>query len=118
MSNRPWVNEPDYLAFAAAGFQCEIRRNRELGHLCGYVWVPEGHPCFGSNPPSLEVHGGISFAEQRGAFWGLGFDCAQAGDLVPALEMTHRETYRDLAYVRQQTEQLANQLAARAPGPG
>lgn len=34
----PWTHE---------GFDCAIVRQSELGHLCGYVRIPGGHPLFG-----------------------------------------------------------------------
>lgn len=56
---RPWLNEPDDLAFEASGLQCKIRRNG-LKALCGYVGVPQGHPLYGKHysddvipPPGL-----------------------------------------------------------------
>jgi hypothetical protein len=64
-------------------------------------------------------------------FW-LGFDCAHAGDLSPAMEArmrsygipslqgpefgAFREVYRDLPYVRAEIESLAGQLRAIAEG--
>lgn len=61
--------------------------------------------------------------------WWLGFDCVHAGDKYPALtkrgiipsldkiedrfaEVRGRDVYRDMAYVRAETESLAEQLAA------
>lgn len=35
------------LDFAHSGLRCVVAR-MELGHLCGYVAVPEGHPLFGN----------------------------------------------------------------------
>lgn len=45
----PWTDEPDELDWTdpATGYQCAIRRTPELGHLCGYVGVPESHPWHG-----------------------------------------------------------------------
>ena len=82
----PWDQEPDRVEFkTAAGFPGLIVRH-EIGHWCGYVAVPPGHPCHGHgymseyekgadgwddydrpihNPvDSLSVHGGITYAEK------------------------------------------------------
>jgi hypothetical protein len=82
-----------------------------MGHFCGYVGVPEGHPLFGkSGENELEAHGGLTFG---GGFcsdedeshsichkpgpgepdhvWWVGFDCAHANDLSPGLQATLRD---------------------------
>ena len=90
----------------------KIIKHPSMGHLCGYVRIPRGHPLYriitskvwthkwpsnkyvaqrrGYNHyliEQLEVHGGITFAGKlrntRG-IW-IGFDCAHLGDLVPAM---------------------------------
>lgn len=44
---KPWLQEPDYEMFEAAGMKCVIRRGPpEFGHLCGYVGVGRAHPLF------------------------------------------------------------------------
>lgn len=73
----------------------------------------------------LSVHCGITFAEHpywipeeyREARWAFGFDCAHAGDLVPAMHHrlslygSHNEDiYRDIGYVQQECQNLAGQL--------
>lgn len=67
-----------------------------LGHLCGYVQVPVGHPAYGHageyDTPLDEIncHGGITFAgyntnnypvaeAENGHYW-IGFDCGHLGD--------------------------------------
>jgi hypothetical protein len=71
------------------GFEWIVTHNG-MGHRCGYVRVPKGHPWHGKDYDDLEVniHGGLSFAENdvpydKGvaddAYW-LGFDCAHSGD--------------------------------------
>lgn len=42
----PWADEPDSDRFEHAGLQCIVHR-QDLGHLCGYVQVPDGHPLHG-----------------------------------------------------------------------
>lgn len=73
----PWKSEPDKMQWQdeATGLPCLIVRNRG-GALCGYVGVPEGHPCFEvdySDGTSLhtvdddynhiDVHGGLTFSD-------------------------------------------------------
>ena len=40
-----WSSEPDEVDWIdeVTGYKCMIRRAQELGHLCGYVCVPEDH---------------------------------------------------------------------------
>ena len=142
----PWNDEPDKEQFAdeATGLPCLIKRNRG-GALCGYVGVPEGHPWHGKDyddiEPCPDVHGGLTYADscQEGPegetichvaapgepepLWWLGFDCAHAFDLSPALDslLDRRargwsygdlgETYRSVAYVKAECASLARQAA-------
>lgn len=124
----PWNDAPDLVEFEHAGFPCAIVRHREFGTLNGYVGVPEGHPWYESvgtiNEPGINVHGGITYAEPRppctvtkrdDGWWWIGFDTAHAGDFVPQVAALlgrgprYGETWRDLAYVRAETEALAVQ---------
>lgn len=83
---RAWVHE---------GIQCACFRNPEMGHLCGYAMVPEGHPWDGidyNDIENVEVHGGLTFSERVADDWGfpmpgwwIGFDCAHLYDHVPAM---------------------------------
>jgi hypothetical protein len=76
----PWTDEPDKEQWTDAdtGYACLLKRN-QLGALCGYVGVPEGHPWHGSRyspdrdrddelTPALRllarvnVHGGLNYA--------------------------------------------------------
>lgn len=109
----PWQHEPDKKQWQdpATGYPCLIVRNGG-GALCGYVGVPKGHSCHGVDYdaayeviPSLEVHGGLTFAgpcqpradESHGIchtpdpgepddVWWLGFDCSHYQDLSPAYQ--------------------------------
>jgi hypothetical protein len=96
----PWKGEPDREEFRVHGFPCLLVRHDELGHWCGYVAVPPGHPWHGRNydhvRPYPEVHGGLTYSSACGGHichkpapgesddvWWLGFDCAHAGDTSP-----------------------------------
>ena len=70
--------------FEECGLQCCTRTN-DLGHRCGYVALPKGHPLFGKDwdacydiAPELEVDGGITFANGTDDMWVLGWDAAHA----------------------------------------
>lgn len=58
------------------------------------------------------------------SWWWLGFDCAHAGDLCPAMSFLftdpYGDVYRDVVYVTAETNSLAEQAinAARKPRPG
>ena len=81
----------------------------------------------------LDVHGGPTYsgacqghlchvpeAGEPDALWWFGFDCGHSDDYTPAYDHEYRlsfkrhAVYRDLAYVRRETESLAQQLAALA----
>ncbi len=128
-----WTNELDRLEFEHAGLPCIMQRNA-LGNWCGYVAVSPGHILYGVDARNIdiEVHGGLTYANAcMGAVchipkpgepddvWWLGFDAAHAGDRVPEMafsittgEPREWETYRDQDYIKEQTEGLADQLAA------
>lgn len=128
----PWDQEPDLVEFRHAGLPCVLRRSRS-GAWCGYVGVPPGHPEHGKdyNAVNVEVHGGLTYGRacdpdvachvpgpgESGDFFWFGFDCNHGFDVTPmvAFMFTLRAAaYRDLGYVRAQTERLAEQL--RFPG--
>lgn len=68
--------------FEESGLEC-CTRTHDMGHRCGYVALPKGHPLFGKNwdecydiAPELEVDGGITFANGTDEMWVLGWDAA------------------------------------------
>lgn len=132
----PWATEPDKAQWvdAATGLDCLAVRG-PLGALCGYVGVAEGHPAFQRHYEDVDAsaHGGLTYsafcqddAREEGIchlpepgrphrVWWLGFDCAHLGDLVPGLTVLRAspvDTYRDLAFVREECASLAHQLHA------
>jgi hypothetical protein len=135
----PWQSEPDKIQWqdAATGMPCLIVRN-PVGALCGYVGVAPSHPAFGHSPdePDVSVHGGLTFAEgcshgneahsichvpgdgEPDNVWWFGFDCAHAGDLCPGMPTYVKpfggESYRDVAYVMEQCQRLAEQLKGQS----
>jgi hypothetical protein len=137
-SEGPWQTEPDREDFEHAGFPCLALRNHH-GFWCGYVGVPPGHPAYeqpyDSGQIEIEVHGGLTYAGQcdppichtpqpgeSDDVWWLGFDCGHARDVIPTMLKFQRqmgfdrnyEIYRDLAYVKAEIRQLADQLRGLA----
>lgn len=137
-----WQDEPDKMQWPdpTTGLPCLIVRGPS-GALCGYVGVPEGHQYFGKeyDDVPVEAHGGLTFASACAAtddetqhichvpdpgepdhVWWLGFDCAHSGDLCPKylkqfggpFGPSEWESYKDLAYVKNEVTNLARQLAA------
>lgn len=107
----PWQGEPDRVEFEAHGYPCLIRRVPVLGHFCGYVAVPPGHPWhgieYGDLKPSPDAHGGVNSAgpcsgdichrpkpgEPEDVWW-LGFDCAHWNDVMPGVEGLKKEVLK------------------------
>jgi hypothetical protein len=141
----PWQREPDRVEWKdpATGLDCLITRHDEMGHLCGYVAVPPGHPAYGKHygDLALDAHGGVNYSDacqgkvchvpQPGdtdEAWWFGFDCAHAFDFGPGRQAMMRRlgmpslmnllsgpefVYRDLEYVKANVTDLAAQLGAR-----
>lgn len=130
-----WSDEPDraYWIDQATGLPCLLRRGPMSGAWCGYVAVPKSHRLYGHDYDyglDLNVHGGLTYAAPcqeddrdtgictpNGTAWWFGFDCAHAWDMCPRYTLTRRRqlaenTYRTIAYARNQVEQLAQQLAS------
>ena len=79
-----WGDDRIEREFEESGLQC-CTRTVDLGHRCGYVALPKGHPLFGKGwdecydiAPMLDVDGGITFAEGTDDTWILGWDAAHA----------------------------------------
>lgn len=140
-----WDNEPDKVQWPDpdTGLPCLAVRHRRSGHWCGYVGVSESHPFFQKDyeAPSVEVHGGLTFADMCHAgnteaegvchipaagepahVWWFGFDCAHAWDYSPSDMKRYLEgeqfykcdsdsSYKTLAYVKYQCASLASQLS-------
>jgi hypothetical protein len=133
----PWDTEPDRLEWkTAAGLPALLVRT-DMGHLCGYVAVPPGHPLYGKDDSAdlvgeIPCHGGVTYASRcAGAIchvpapgepddvWWFGFDCAHCGDLSPSsagflaqrgYPRANADTYRTAAYVRSECEAMAEYL--------
>lgn len=101
-----------------AGFSCRAAQHPSLGHWCGYVGLDKGHRAFEHDYDDIDladgVHGGLTwagpFSDDGEGLWWLGFDCGHSGDFVPGAPHMG-DTFRDLDYVKHETELLAEQLA-------
>ena len=105
----PWQDEPDKEEWIdpRSGLPCVALRHQSMGHFCGYVGVPEGHPCFGKEYDDVyeyvsDCHGGVTFSGEGwlandeslglcsdlvlGAQWWFGFDCNHMNDFAPGLD--------------------------------
>jgi hypothetical protein len=125
-------DEPDIAHWRHCGLDCVVFRHTRSGHLCGYVGVPKGHYFYEvdyTDPKvtNIDVHGGLSFAGPSFVHkwvddspllddvWLLGFDCNHAWDCPPGgkggYECWYRDyDYRDIKYVVEQANFLADQL--------
>lgn len=130
----PWTNEPDRIEWRYGGFPCLIVRN-DRGALCGYVGVPLGSKLASLDDESVSVHGGLTFggpcrpgspichtpqAGESEVYW-HGFDCCHSGDYKPSDGKFARgrtdglfeqgdDVYRDVAWVTEEVQRLADQL--------
>lgn len=138
----PWDSEPDRLEWRHRGVPCLIVRN-QWGVLCGYAACPPGHPWHGMSHHDVpaSAHGGVNYSDgcsglichvpeagEPDNVWWLGFDCGRIRDLNPAFDVVMKKvagakplpfgvrTYRDIAYVKDQCNHLAEQILAATVG--
>lgn len=140
----PWDLEPDRVQWddKATGLTCIIRRHEHLGHWCGYVGIPAGHPWNGLEDEKLpaDVHGGVTYTRacdedpelgvchvpptgEPDGLWWVGFDFAHLGDYSPGMwtvpQVTHRrkEHYWTETEVMVEVTQVAAQVAEAGREP-
>ena len=134
-----WGDNRTEREFEESGLQC-CTRTHELGHRCGYVALPKGHPLFGVNLLDLldldsealdevDVDGGVTFAKGTDDMWILGWDAAHCWHIPDPTIMDewHRRTHEehpewsyyeqnsymvDADMAEKETRSLARQLAA------
>lgn len=139
----PWQTENDRKEWHAHGLRCLIRRHLTLGHLLGYVAIPESHPLYGitdiyKRNIDLISHGGITYSgpgneeichtkrSEQSPLWWFGFDCCHCFDFWPAhitimkaMDPTYQplcsDVYRTEEYVTEICERLALQLKEEWP---
>ncbi len=110
--------EGDYKKFTHKGLVCEIKRNGDIGNLCGYVVIPKHSIFYGVPDHELPVspHGGVTFSKltKDGEGYIIGFDCGHSGDFIPSF-IKHNfgfngDVYRDMEYVEDQVRKMAEDI--------
>lgn len=78
--------------FEYKGFRCAVVA-QSMGHRCGYVQIPKGHPFerpYQEVDEVVNVHGGLTYGRmsnsypvetEKNSYW-LGFDCAHYRDAI------------------------------------
>ena len=106
--------------FIHKGYIYNIRRNN-FNVWLGYVYIPQGHPCFDKfcEDIDVQIHGGLTYSgltKLNGIdYYIVGFDCAHYGDIIPEHDYIFEgSTYKDYNFVKQETIQLAEQLWSKA----
>lgn len=102
-------------AYVIDGFNACIRRHGFVGHLCGYVEVPDG---LSVNINEIACHGSITFNDRWDELptdgYYIGFDCMHFRDWTPlsAKEgLTYDDDeYRDSEYVLNEIKHIIKQL--------
>lgn len=105
------------------GLTCMVRAGpKELGFFNGYVAVPPEHPWYRKHyaDVSVEIHGGLTYAELEPDGWTFGFDTGHAFDVwpgtpVPAWRVgqNHEEWNNmwSMELLEAEVQRLAEQLA-------
>lgn len=109
------IPESGSKAYVIDGFNAYIRRQGYVGHLCGYVEVPDG---LDININEINCHGGITFNDRWEVFptdgYYIGFDCMHFRDWTPlgAKEgLTYSDNeYRDSEFVLNEIKNIIKQL--------
>lgn len=80
-----------------AGYQATVKIMPQ-GHRCGYVTLPDGHPCNGKdyNDLAIQVHGDLTYGD--GATFG--FSCAHYGDKpdMDLMSESFKQDYEKFGY--------------------
>lgn len=124
--DKPWLEESDYEEFFYRGIECVVMRVINLKTLCGYIGIEEGHKHYKKEYFDFKVHGGITYSGTslpngtKSGKWWLGFDTMHSGDLIPLfcdsvsgypnLFFVNGPVYRDINYVKEQLENLVDQV--------
>ena len=129
-----WMSEPDLCAWENK-LPCLALRDMNMGIWKGFVGLEEPHPYYGKPleellkiPEAMEiffsVYGGLSgvgrlpakYKEFAKNYWWLGIETSHGGDLMPLIKYEGQEkaaniqTYKDLKFIRKETNKLANAL--------
>lgn len=107
------------------GIDCHLTRGKYTGEFRGYVYLPKAHPLYGKEMDDMEmmavdVHGGITFAQEEAGLWKIGFDCGHDGDVIPSMEMLpfmdegHRWTEEEAIAEVESLASEVREIAARS----
>ena len=107
------------------GIDCHLTRGKYTGEFHGYVYLPKAHPLYGKEMDDMEmmavdVHGGITFAQEEAGLWKIGFDCGHDGDVIPSMEMLpfmdegHRWTEEEAIAEVESLASEVREIAARS----
>lgn len=107
------------------GIDCHLTRGKYTGEFRGYVYLPKAHPLYGKEMDDMEmmavdVHGGITFAQEEAGLWKIGFDCGHDGDVIPSMEMLpfmdegHRWTEEEAIAKVESLASEVREIAARS----
>lgn len=102
-------------SYVIDGFNACIRRHGLVGHLCGYVEVPDG---LNVNIDEIDCHGGITFNDHLGEppndCYYIGFDCMHFRDWNPLRAKeglsSSEDEYRDTEFVLDEIKHIIKQL--------
>jgi len=131
-----WCNEPDFCHWFRYDYPCLAIRDMTLGNWRGFVGITKTHPFYNKEAFDLlkeksflhiSIYEGIShigklpakYKKYNPDHWFLGFSTLSSGDLLPLMvdkvetdknKIVEIKTYKDLHFVRKETNDLAKQL--------
>jgi hypothetical protein len=134
------TREPDFCSWWRYTYPCLAIRDMKLGFWSGYVGVPKEHPAYGKDLPKLleekwflqmeMPHEGIclsgklsKYKKYSEGYWFLGWATLSTTDLLPLMpekletdknKVVEIKTYKDIHFVRRETNLLAKELFAVA----
>ena len=102
-------------SYVIDGFNACIRRHGYVGHLCGYVEVPDG---LDVDIDEINCHGGITFNDHWSELptdgYYIGFDCMHLGDRdpisAPEWMLESNNIYKDSEFVLNEIKHIIKQL--------
>lgn len=111
---KEWVYKTDN----NLSYKCVIKRS-SMCFLLGYIHLTEDSDIYGQSDIDISAHGGVTYSEYEDNDWVIGFDCGHFGDLSPSLLGIginyRRDVYRDMQYVTDQCNSMAEQISKISP---
>lgn len=132
-----WLKEPDLCLWHYQHVPCLALRDMSMGIWKGFVGLDANHFLYEKNmdyilnlPQALDlfriIHGGLSTAGRVANkyhgygknYWWIGMEASQGSDLMPLLNLDQsdmskilsNQTYKDLHFIRRETNKLAKYL--------